>query len=195
MIFPANMEFEAGRERWSDIPTTDCYDGSVFSHDRSTEYLRLQFAEKMLDLRTIEIFERIAVGSSWRCLELGAGAGSIARWLAGRCPEGHVVATDTDTRFLDPSWAPNLEIIRHDVVRDGFTPGSFELIHVRCLLANLSDREDVVVKVTSWLAPGGWLVIEDPDVFPVDSSPHPMLRRAPLGASAAARHIRRGRSG
>jgi hypothetical protein len=35
------------------------------------------------------------LGPGWRCLDVGAGDGSVARWLAGR-----VVATDLNPRFL-----------------------------------------------------------------------------------------------
>ena len=59
------------------------------------------------------------VGPGWRCLEVGAGAGSIAGWLADRVgPSGQVIATDLDTRFLEQQARPNLEVRRHDVVRD-----------------------------------------------------------------------------
>lgn len=51
---------------------------------------------------------------SWRCLELGAGAGSIAHWLASRCPDGQVVATDLGTTFLAARSAPNLRVLRHE---------------------------------------------------------------------------------
>ena len=39
--------------------------------------------------------DRLAVDRGWRCVEIGAGDDSVARWLAGRVgPTGHVVATD-----------------------------------------------------------------------------------------------------
>jgi ubiquinone/menaquinone biosynthesis C-methylase UbiE len=40
------------------------------------------------------------VQPGWRCLEVGAGRGSMAVWLAQRVgPSGHVVATDVDVGF------------------------------------------------------------------------------------------------
>jgi SAM-dependent methyltransferase len=142
-----------------------------------TEEHRLHLLERALDPETTRILEQRGIESSWRCLELGAGAGSIARWLANRCFDGHVVATDTDTHFLDPSWASNLEVVRHDVVAEDFPPGSFDLVHARWLLANLPARDEVLAKAVRWLAPGGWLVIEEYAIFPSDSSPHPAFRR------------------
>jgi SAM-dependent methyltransferase len=149
----------------------------VIGHEVPTEEQRLHLLEQMLDPDTIRTLERCGIQPSWRCLELGAGAGSIAHWLASRCPDGQVVATDLGTTFLAALSAPNLRVLRHDVVAEDFPLGSFDLIHARWLLVNLPEREEVLAKVVTWLAPGGWLVTEDVDFFPVDSSPHPALRR------------------
>ena len=44
---------------------------------------------------------RALVQPGWRCLEVGAGRGSMAVWLAGQVgATGQVVATDVDTRYL-----------------------------------------------------------------------------------------------
>ena len=49
---------------------------------------------------------RTLVQPGWRCLEVGAGRGSMAVWLAKQVgPTGHVVATDLDTRYL-PARVP-----------------------------------------------------------------------------------------
>jgi SAM-dependent methyltransferase len=159
----------------------DTYSTGVLSHDVPTEHQRLRLMEKMADPGTIRLLESLRVGPSWRCLELAAGAGSIARWLAGQCPQGHVVAADIDTRFLDSSWAPNLEVCQFDVLRDGFDRGSFDLIHARALMLHLPDREEILARVATWLAPGGVILIEDTDLFPSQSSPHPAWRRTAQG--------------
>lgn len=70
------------------------YAAGVIGHEVSTEEQRLHLLEQMLDPDTIRTLERRGIQPSWRCLELGAGAGSIACWLASRCPDGQVVATD-----------------------------------------------------------------------------------------------------
>lgn len=51
------------------------------AHD--AELLRLHALEGVFDEHTCRLLdERIGVQTGWRYLELGAGAGSIARWLA-----------------------------------------------------------------------------------------------------------------
>jgi SAM-dependent methyltransferase len=155
----------------------DRYAAGVIGHEVPTERQRLRLLEQMLDPGTIHILEQRGMRPWWHCLELGAGCGSIARWLTSRCPEGHVVATDIGTTFLAELSAPNLEVLRHDVVAEDFPPGLFDLIHTRWLLANLPEREEVLSKIARWLAPGGWLVTEEVDFFLADSSPQPALRR------------------
>jgi hypothetical protein len=157
--------------------TVDRYTTGVIGHEVPTEQQRLRLLEHMLDPGTIDILEQRGIEPSWRCLELGAGSGSIARWLASRCPHGQVIATDIGTTFLASVSAPNLQVLRHDVVTEDFPVGSFDLIHARWLLVNVPEREEVLVKAVTWLAPGGWLVTEDMDLFPVNSSPRPALRR------------------
>jgi len=159
------------------VSAADRYASGVIGHEVPTEQHRLHLLEQMLDLDTIRTLEHCGIQPSWRCLELGAGAGSIARWLASRCPHGQVIATDIGTTFLAGLSAPNLRVLRHDVVTDDFPLGSFDLIHARWLLVNLPEREQVLAKAVSWLAPGGWLVTEEMDLFPVSSSPHPAIRR------------------
>jgi hypothetical protein len=60
---------------------------------------RLGALEARLDPGTIQLLDALGNLEEWRCLEVGAGAGSIASWLAHRVgPRGHVLATDLDLR-------------------------------------------------------------------------------------------------
>ena len=153
------------------------YAAGLLGHDQPTELRRLRLRERLMDPHTRRILLERGLGPDWRCLELGAGTGSVARWLARRCPDGRVVATDLDTRHLDTLRAPNLEVLRHDVVEDDFPDGSFDLVHTRSLLANVPAREAVLSKIVRWLAPGGWAVLEEPAMVAHDSSPYPAFRR------------------
>ena len=80
---------------------------------------RLILYEQIWDPITICHLEINGVSEGWHCLEVGAGAGSIAKWLSARVgPAGKVVATDINTRFLNRLSLPNLEIRQHDIVKD-----------------------------------------------------------------------------
>lgn len=66
--------------------------------------------------------------------------------------------------------------------RSLWDPGSLDIlaglgIHTRAVLAHLPDRDHVVERAARWFAPGGWLVLEEPTLFPIDSSPNPHFRR------------------
>ncbi|GAA1973691.1 class I SAM-dependent methyltransferase [Amycolatopsis minnesotensis] len=103
------------------------------------------------------------VTRGWRCLEIGAGGGSVARWLAERVAPGAggVVATD-----LAPQHGPGargLTAIRHDVVTDPLPRNAFDLVHARLVLRHLPAREAVLEKVLATLKPGGWLQVDEFD--------------------------------
>src|SRR6516225_10598200 len=54
---------------------------------------RLELLEQLFDPGSRDWRQRVQPG--WRCLEVGAGRGSMAAWLADRVgPKGRVVATD-----------------------------------------------------------------------------------------------------
>jgi SAM-dependent methyltransferase len=93
----------------------------------------------------------------FRCLEVGAGAGSIARWLAGR--GASVVATDLKPRHLNPE--AGIRVLAHDIVAEPVPDPPYDLIHARLLLIHLAERERVLRKLAAALRPGGSLVIED----------------------------------
>ena len=57
--------------------------------------------------------------------------------------------------------ADNLELRRHDILRDPLPEREFDLIHSRLVLEHLPGRLDALAKMARALAPGGWLVVED----------------------------------
>jgi SAM-dependent methyltransferase len=143
---------------------------------------RLWALEALCDPLTTTMLRRVGLARDWRCLEIGAGRGSIARWLAEQCPHGSVTATDTDIRHLADLRIPNLRVRRHDVVDGpGMPKGSFNLAHTRALLVHLPDRQAVLHHVRTWLASGGWLVIEEPMLFTADPRHESSLHRALAG--------------
>ena len=121
--------------------------------------------ERERDAATIRYLEEIGVSSGWRCLEVGGGGGTIAEWLCQRVgAAGHVVATDLDTQSLESIASPNIEVRRHDIVNDDLEIDRYDLVHARYVLLHLKEWEDVLKKLVGSLKPGGWLLIEDPDL-------------------------------
>jgi len=130
--------------------------------------------EALYDPRTRRALEATGVGPGWHCLEVGAGGGSVAAWLADRVgPDGDVLATDLDPRFLNPLTAldcanTNVEVRRHDIAVDPLPEDVFDLVHARLVLLHLPTAAAVLARLAAALRPGGWLVIEDFDPTFVD---------------------------
>lgn len=135
----------------------------VFDNAATAETgLRFAGLEATFDPSTIGYLTGVGVTAGWACWEIGAGGGSIARWLAERVgPTGSVLATDIDPRFIPPFHLSHLEVARHDVCADAIPLARYDLIHARLVLSHLPERRDVVVRLVQALRPGGWLVIED----------------------------------
>jgi SAM-dependent methyltransferase len=111
----------------------------------------------------------VGVSAGWRCLEVGGGGGSIARWLAERVgPTGHVLVTDIDPRHLRFPDLPDVEVRVHDIAVDELPAASFDLVHARLVLVHVAEREAALANMIAALKPGGWLVDEefDSSVFP-----------------------------
>lgn len=128
------------------------------------ELNRLRLLEEIFDPTSIHHLEIIQVLKGWNCLEVGAGAGSIAQWLSSRVgPTGKVVATDIDLRFLRQLSLSNLEIRQHDIIKDDLETGKYDLVHCRFLLMHLPEPEKALKKMANAVHPGGWLLLEESD--------------------------------
>ena len=99
---------------------------SVWSKgDQELEFRRLELLAKSYDPTSIRRLESLPVRAGWSCLEVGAGAGSMARWLCERVgPDGRVLAVDLETRYLDAFDLPNLEVRRLDIATETAEPTS-----------------------------------------------------------------------
>lgn len=162
---------------------------ALFRHSSAAEDERLSLIEDEQDDYAKTRIEAFGIRSDWHCLEVGAGKGSMAYWLAGRCPTGRVVATDLETSLLNNGGRPNLEILTHNVSTDDFPLSSFHLIHARGVLTHVQDPDHVCERMVSWLRPSGWLLVAEPASFPIDSSPHSLMRKVGVASAIVMREI------
>jgi len=106
-----------------------------------------------------------------RALEIGAGNGSVALWLAGQVgPDGSVTAVDLDVSHIPPH--DRLTVSRLDLLEQPPPAGPFDLIHGRCVLTHLPNRATLLPALCERLAPGGTILIEDFDPFGLDRAAH-----------------------
>ena len=147
--------------------------------ESGAERARLELLQELNDAATIRRLDAIGVQPGWRCVEIGAGAGSIARALAERCgPRGLVVAMDRDPRFLDDFPGPGREVATHDIMDGPVHPGGFDLAHCRAVLAHVDDLAIACRHVVESVRPGGWILCEEPDYGPMEACDpeHPHAR-------------------
>lgn len=128
------------------------------------ELARLQAIERVFDPASRRRIQTTGISPNWQCLEVGAGAGSIVRWMSEIVGEdGKVVAVDLNTRFVAKIEQANIEVIEADIRHLALENQSFDLIHTRYVLIHIPEFQVALAKMLDLLKPGGWIVIEEPD--------------------------------
>jgi 2-polyprenyl-3-methyl-5-hydroxy-6-metoxy-1,4-benzoquinol methylase len=132
-----------------------------FDPSWSDERRRLELIERCYDPSTTSRLAELGVRPGWRCLDVGAGGGSIARWLRDQVgPDGKVVAVDLDVRFFEDE--PGIEARQLDILSDDVESDEYDLVHCRLLLHHLSGNQlDALRRMTAALRPGGVLVASE----------------------------------
>lgn len=154
--------------------------GYIYDAGWERERRRLEALCGLFDEGTTQLLTRLDPKPGWRCLEVAAGIGSIARWLATRVGrDRNVVATDLDTRFLEAAAQDGVAVLRHDIVNDPLEPESFDLVHTRLLLMHLPERERALDNMLRALRPGGTLLVED---FIITPGAAPSYPESPQGS-------------
>ena len=149
------------------------------SQSATSERRRLELLEARYDPLTFRRLDALGPALDWSCLEVGAGAGSVARFLAERVGRGgRVIATDLDPRFLARAdrLPGNVEVRRHDILTDPLEEAAFDLVHCRALLCHLDEPVVALTRMVSALRPGGWLLVEDADYITLEAAcpDHPL---------------------
>jgi SAM-dependent methyltransferase len=132
-----------------------------FDNDAPAAPEQLSLLSEILNRETFSVLgEDVRVGHGWRCWDVGAGDGSVARWLAARVgTSGHVVASDLKPQHVPEH--PRIAAIQHDLTGDPWPEPEFDLIHARLLLMHVADREAIAPRLAAHLRPGGALVLTD----------------------------------
>src|SRR5262249_52348631 len=102
------------------------------------EWERLELLQTLYDASTTQQLARLGIKAGWQCLEVGAGRGSIAHWLA-ECvgPAGRVVAADMDPRLLRRVSLPsNIEIRPLNILTQAVEGQQYDLLYFRAAPVN-----------------------------------------------------------
>ncbi len=101
-------------------------------------------------------------------------AASPAGWPTAVGPDGHVVATDVDDRFVGDLAADGVEFRVHDITSGppGPSTRSTSLTPAPCSSTS-RPREQALANIVEAVKPGGLVVIEDIDWHHFDAQPMP----------------------
>ncbi|WP_156893597.1 class I SAM-dependent methyltransferase [Actinokineospora enzanensis] len=152
----------------------------VFGTDFEREAERLALGERLWDPGTIDRLTALGIGPGTRCLEVGAGRGSIAAWLVEQ--GASVTALDLDTSRLEWLRDRDVSVVRGDIGADDLSETGYDVVHARLVVQHLGDRAAAVRRMCAALRPGGHLVLEDTDTASLFSTAagvlHPDVKRA-----------------
>ncbi|MFC9264946.1 class I SAM-dependent methyltransferase [Streptomyces hydrogenans] len=145
----------------SEHPGGGRYGEAVFPPGREGEGERIDYGALVYDDPTMARLTALGAGPGWRCLDVGAGTGTVSRRLLSEAGVASVLAVDRDVRFLAARPVPGLDLLEADVTAPDFGPGRFRLVHARFVLMHLPERERVLARLAELVEPGGVLVLSD----------------------------------
>ncbi|WAZ19654.1 class I SAM-dependent methyltransferase [Streptomyces cinnabarinus] len=142
------------------------YGQDLFDSGHPREAERIDDAAVVYDPVTTHRLRALGAGPGLRCLEVGAGTGTVARWLLREAGVAEVVAVDRDTGALAAAAEPRLRVVTADVTDETLDLGGFDLIHARFVLMHLRERRRLVSRLAGMLNPGGRILLGDAAELP-----------------------------
>jgi SAM-dependent methyltransferase len=148
----------------------------VLDHHLDGEGRRLALMSRLLDPMHRRHIRELGIAPEGKALEVGCGNGSISAWLAEQvAPGGSVVGLDLDLSLIT-ARAPDLEFRQGDILAGPVDPGTFDLITARAILHHVADAELAIANLVAGLAPGGSILLIEPDFLPVSVADPPPVR-------------------
>ncbi|MEZ5904629.1 MAG: methyltransferase domain-containing protein, partial [Geminicoccaceae bacterium] len=135
----------------------------------STGRERLRVLARATEAGTGRLLDEVGVAAGMACLDVGCGAGDVARLLAERVgATGRVLGVDLDAALVAIAAG---EAAALGLAQLAYRPGSalalaetgFDIVYARFLLTHLREREAVIARMLGALRPGGAIVLEDID--------------------------------
>jgi len=131
------------------------------SAQKESEYKRLCLIQDSFDDKSKKHLKKAGLKINMDVLEVGLGAGSLAKWLSEEVTNsGSVLAVDLNTDYaLDTQ---GYDVLQGDIL-DLEISKKFDLIHLRYVLIHNTSSKEIIKKLYSLLKPEGKLVLEEPD--------------------------------
>lgn len=148
--------------------------------DRTAEYERLIRQGSVFDPLTKNLLKASGLAPGMRVLDIGAGAGNVARLVAEVVgPTGHVTAVDADPAAVEiasrNNTVPTIEFRAADAhTLDGIEDG-FDAVTGRLVLAYLTNPAAALRQAAARVRPGGLIIMEEADMAYLWASPQTPL--------------------
>jgi SAM-dependent methyltransferase len=148
--------------------------------DRTAEYERLMQQGSIFDPLTRRLLEASGLAPGMRVLDIGSGAGNVARLAAEIVgPTGQVIAVDADPAAVEIASAHNTFPTIEFRVADAHTldgiDGGFDAVTGRLVLMYLGNPVAALREAAARVRPGGLVIMEECDLEYLWASPQTPL--------------------
>jgi len=160
--------------------------GSYLLAGQPTELERLQLQSRVWEPAGRALLTQLPGGLGLRVLDVGCGVMGwlriLSEWVG---PEGSVVGSDIDDKmlagarsFVGTEAVANVTLLKDNVFSSQLPASSFDLVHSRFQIAPLGRADEQITVYRRLVKPGGWMVLEDPDMASWRVNPDaPAVRR------------------
>jgi len=136
------------------------------------ELERLQLQSRVWEPAGRALLRQITPRPGLHALELGCGVMGwlriLSEWVGA---DGRVTGSDLDDAMLAHARAliaaeslANVSLVKDDLFASGLPPAAFDLVHARFQIAPLGRAVEQLGVYAGLVKPGGWIVVEDPDI-------------------------------
>jgi SAM-dependent methyltransferase len=137
----------------------------------TTELERLLAQAQGYEFQANRLLDQIEVKPGWKVLDIGCGPIGILNLLSDRVgPSGHVVGLEREGRFVSMARAEiarrgldNVEIVQADALTSCLERASFDAVHARLVMVNVTAREQLLSEMIALARPGAMVALEDID--------------------------------
>ena len=149
--------------------------------DSPPEISHLLAQAEFLGPDAADLLDRIGVAPGADVIDIGCGVLGILPQLRSRVGAGgRVVGLDIEPRLLAVAAQLSaqhdlaVQTVRADAASTGLPSGSFDLVHERMLLLNVTSPQQVVAEMARLARPGGVVAVQEPDSAAwATDPPHP----------------------